>query len=191
VVLLSKQEIVVPGSFLSTEEEFLAGQHAFESENGNVYSNSVGEAEFNLDSREVSIIKKTRPLKKLSCGATVIGVVVLLKDVGANIEILSAEKDGEKLVTANEYAFLSISNLSNSYVEDIREMLRIGDIVKARVVELTQHNIALSIKDRDLGVLKAYCIRCRKPLQSFEGKLKCVSCGKPQSRKVSSDYLVK
>ena len=68
---------------------------------------------------------------------------------------------------------------------------RIGDIIEATVVKITGDNVDLSTIDRECGVLKAMCTRCRGYMQTTEkeNELQCKRCSKKEKREVSTNYV--
>jgi len=74
----------------------------------------------------------------------------------------------------------------DSYVKNLSQEFSMSDIVKAKVIN-TQ-NMRLTTSEKSLGVMKAYCSRCRSELQMDGKRLKCPSCGRTEKRKLSSDY---
>ncbi|MFH1586449.1 MAG: exosome complex RNA-binding protein Csl4 [Candidatus Diapherotrites archaeon] len=183
------KEMVYPGSFLSTEEEFVPGKNAYGDEEGNVTSTTVGEKDLDMETREANVIQKTGEVKPLDVGSIVIARVSLVKDSSAMVEMLSAEKDGEERKILKSYASIPVSNISTEYVRNVKDMFRIGDFVKARVAKVVPWGIDLETRDKGLGVIKAYCVECRKPMELFDGNLKCPGCGASSPRKVSADYV--
>ena len=76
-------------------------------------------------------------------------------------------------------------------MERLSDLFKIGDILETRVAEVMAYGIDLTTKDPELGVIKGYCTKCRGSLQLFGETLKCVACGNPEDRKISSNYTVK
>jgi len=86
---------------------------------------------------------------------------------------------------------LPIRNVSTRYVERLKDEFKIGDLIKAKVVKASSLGIDLATDDFSFGVVKAFCSKCRHPLQLFGQSLRCLNCGSSERRKVSSDYFVK
>jgi exosome complex component CSL4 len=84
-----------------------------------------------------------------------------------------------------------VSRVDTGFVKVLSEKFKIGDIVKARVDEIYPFGLELSTADPSLGVVKAFCAKCRQPLHLFGAMLKCLSCGATERRKISSDYVLK
>lgn len=183
-----KEKVVLPGEFLSTEEEFVPGKNAFECE-GNVCSGSSGFVETNQKSKEISV----RPVKEralLKVGSVVLGVVALVKENSLTV-VLKQPLEGPKIVISQASAMLPVRNVSRDYVESLKECFKIGDIVRVRITKLTPQAIDVSTNEPDLGVVKAFCSRCRKPLHLFDRSLRCLSCGGRETRKIARGYLLR
>lgn len=185
-----KDNLVFPGSFLSAEEEFSAGKNAFATD-GTVLSSCMGKCELDNAAREANVSSNRRVVAPLDMGSVVVGVVAMVKDNAAVIEMMQATNRGEHRVILASYASLPIFNISNDYVERIRDAVKIGDVVKAVAVKVLPYGVDLSIKDPEFGVVKAFCEKCRQPMHLFGQKLMCSACGRTETRKISKDYRLK
>ena len=87
---------------------------------------------------------------------------------------------------------IAIFSAQNSYVKTLTSLFKIGDIVKCRVAMVSRHTIELETRSSpELGVIKGFCSRCRKPLKLFDQFLKCGSCSNEEQRKLSTEYILK
>lgn len=188
---MAEKEFVFPGTFLSTEEEFTPGSNTYADDSGNIYSSTVGVGELDLKGKEARVIKGPKPVKPIEPGTTVIAIVTSVLDSVVLVEIVDAMNGNEQRVIASPFASLRVSSISFGYVKDTESMFRIGDILKAKVIEITPYNLELGTKEQDLGVIKAFCTSCRQPLWLLDSKLKCKNCGNTEERKISNDYLLK
>ncbi|HIH10454.1 MAG TPA: exosome complex RNA-binding protein Csl4 [Candidatus Diapherotrites archaeon] len=184
------KEVVFPGTVLGIEEEFVAGLHAYESD-GKVLSDSVGFKELNAAAHEANVARAARQVKILDRGCTVTGIVTLVKQHAVLVELKSAEKDGERRTVHDRNASLAVFNIASSYVNSTEEMYRIGDIIRARVIDVTPYGVELETKSPELGVIKAFGIRTRKPLHLIDGRLRDPTSGDTEERKISSEYLLR
>jgi len=180
---------------LSTEEEFLPGQNSFADEKGSVYSDSVGEKAFDLEEKVVNVSKKSRDIKLIERNCIVYGRVSLVKEQIVVMEIVEAfdpADSSKKIVFGSPNAGLPVFSVSRDYVKSLSEFFKVGDVVKARVDNVSRVGIDLETKtDPSLGIVAAYCVTCRQPLHLFEDSLKCASCGSNEHRLISSEYLFK
>ena len=80
-----------------------------------------------------------------------------------------------------------ITKVKQAYTSSISENMRLGDVVRARVVQV-RPSLQLSTAGAELGVVKARCTKCRSFLIKEGGKLYCGECGALEHRKLSEDY---
>jgi len=189
--IVLEKKLVVPGDFLTVEEEFASGKNTFDDEDGNIFSAQTGTLEFNELEREVRVEEKTRKIQVLDRGSIIFGSIARVKDSFAFVNILSAEKDGVERIPLMNSAALRVSDVARGFVKDLKEEFKIGDIIKAKVSNISKHSIDLTTVFPELGVVIAYCVNCRKPLHLAGTQLKCIFCGGNERRKISNDYLIK
>lgn len=154
--------LVLPGQQVAVSEEGEAQAGTIESD-GAVVATVAGSVFIDPQNYGISV-KAARPLSSLRPGDRVTGLVHDIYDTVALVEFLPDASGPERKAYHNRFAYLRISEVSRSYVESFRDVLRIGDVVAARVKEIKPLGIYLSIMDRDLGVVKARCTVCRRDL---------------------------
>ncbi|MBI5225198.1 exosome complex RNA-binding protein Csl4 [Candidatus Micrarchaeota archaeon] len=178
------REIVVPGESLGMEEEFFGNEKTF-AENGNVYSMVLGEKK--LVNKQVQVVtsKFARMLKE---GDIVYGRVEDLYDSVSLILIQSADNSLERKAIGSTYAYLRITeiNRGGGFIKNFREFLKMGDIVKGRIIEITPLGTYITISEENLGVVRARCSRCRDVLSQRGRLLVCQECGNKESRKLAT-----
>jgi hypothetical protein len=81
-------------------------------------------------------------------------------------------------------AVLPVTAIRSSYVRDIRDEVKIGDIIRARVEKFTKTGADISMAGRDCGVVCAFCPRCRNRMGLKERIFVCNSCGWKERRKI-------
>jgi len=180
-------EIAVPGEILAVIEEFLPGENVIE-ENGFLKSTRIGLIIKNFEKHEL----KVSPLKKR--------VIPKTNDI-VYAQVSSISKDDITAFTKIYYVkdlgylphtftgVLHVANVSPGYIKSIYEAVRPGDIIRARVVGITGPPFHLSIKERENGVVYAFCNYCLTPLsKGSTGGLYCPRCRVSIRRKVSSFY---
>ena len=187
---MEKEELVYPGTILGYEEEFVAGKAAYEND-GKVLSDSVGLKTLDENAHEANVKRLARQVKILDRGCIVTGIVTLVKTHAVLVELKTAEKEGERRTVHDRNASLAVFNITTGYVKNTEDVYRIGDIIKARVIEVTPYGVELETKSPELGVVKAFGIRSRKPLHLIEGKLRDPQTGATEERKISSEYLLR
>jgi exosome complex component CSL4 len=179
---------VVPGTFLSTVEEFLPGEGVYEEE-GKVYSSCAGLVLVDLRTRKISVLPKSYPpvLKK---GDIVLGEVEDVMPQRAEVNIESLRRNEERQLPPPKLGVIHVSQVSRRYVRDLEKKFRVGDIVRAKVEEVGREMVQLSTTEDDLGVILAKCFRCNTPLRVENlklGKLRCPVCNRVEFRKVAED----
>ena len=175
-----------PGEVVAVEEEFSKGENTFE-ENGEILADSMGEAKEDAKRKTISVLKQKK-IVPISLGATVFGVVSLVRANSVSIEISSLNSKIERQALGGSYAMLPVRNVSRDYIEDLKQEFKIGDFVKAKVAEAKPWGTDLRTNEDNLGVVKAFCSKCRHPLQLSGRGLKCTNCGNSETRKISSEY---
>ena len=78
--------------------------------------------------------------------------------------------------------------MSLRYVENMFDVCKPGDVVRAKVVSDKNRTFHLSIAERNLGVVYAFCSECGYTLTLEENRLVCHKCGKMERKKIASDY---
>ena len=99
--------------------------------------------------------------------------------------------DNNHTISNYPFATTFLSDEEKDYLEKLGDAFRIGDIVQAKVVKITGDNVDLSTVDKDCGVLKAMCTRCRDYMHTTQKRdeVQCNSCNKKEKRKVSINYV--
>lgn len=180
----NKTAILVPGDAISTTEEFTAGEGTYE-ENGKVISANIGTAEIDSNERVVRV-KPKNPVAIIKERDVIIGTV---NDVRGGIATIGVSKvvGKEREISSETNATIHISKISDNYINDIGRELRIGDIIRAKVIQ-TSPSLQLSTQGENFGVLKALCMKCRTPLKRKNNELFCNNCERVETRKITNDY---
>ncbi len=119
--------------------------------------------------------------EKLEVGSIVEGKIVRIKPFGAIVSLGSVQ------------GLVHISQIANSFVQDINDHIKIGDIVKVKVLSIDEesHKIALSMRDalpkeerqpRNERPFRKPNTQTQKPASPAEEFLR------PQSANGSSDF---
>lgn len=133
-----------PGSFLTHPEEFEGREGTF-TEEDKVFASVTGVE--NTDSTQRTIQIKGKHVKMLEEGDIVFGRVKEIYDNACAVEIVTDK------ATSDSTTFIRISELADKYLENIRQVLQVGDIVKAQVIKIANTGINLSLKGPGLGVV--------------------------------------
>jgi exosome complex component CSL4 len=176
---------VLPGDFIGTTEEFRAGEQTYE-RTGGVYAAITGTVRVNTARRLVSVIPCTDTPPVLKRGDIVIGQIVGLRDSLAMVTIAGAKGVVDREIPNVGSAVVHVSNVKRAYVKDISHEFGIFDIVKAKIIDLS--NMRLDTSEPEMGVMKALCSKCRTALVRHDSKLKCPECGRIETRKLATGY---
>lgn len=174
--------VTVPGEFAGITEEIAPGNNTFE-DNGSIYSSGVGVPVVDTKKRALSV-QQFKNIKALSSGDVVIAMVAELYESAAQLHILSVEGKGRTAVP-DKVAFMRISEIQQGYVEQMRDHIRIGDVLRAEVIEVTDLGTKLSISLPELGVIAAACTRCRGETTRTGSMFTCQQCGTKEQRKAA------
>ena len=180
-----KKRIVLPGDKLSTTEELHVGEGTYE-EDGDIKSSRMGVYEVNekhrmanvkpITSIPVLIKKGDRVLAEATSVRSMMVIADVFHVVGKNRSI-SGDTNGT----------LHVSEISTGYVKDPSEAYGLGDIFRAKVIQI-KPSLQLSTKGREFGVIKARCSKCRSTLALKNNNLECSQCGYKEKRKLANDY---
>ena len=178
------KEIVVPGDFLGTTEEFMLGRGVYDEE-GNLYASLLGVVNIS-DRRVINVqpVVETPPM--LAEGDVVIGRIEDIKDTVAIVSIACVKGKEKREIAASTPGVIHISNVKKGYVSELKQEFGYLDVVKAKVIDIK--TLRLSTEDRDLGVIKAMCMKCKGNLEKKGNVLTCERCRRVETRKISEDY---
>ena len=178
------KRFVKPGEEVGIEEEFSAGQGTYV-ENGVVFASIPGQA--SDEGKTLSVTNKVA-LKTLKLGDIVFGRVQEVIEPIALIEVLGIEDGSQRFMKTSDYVVLHASKVKQGYVKNIHAEIKVGDIILARIDELRGDEFKISTVDPSLGVIKAFCTVCRRPLALKNFNLVCENCGHREYRKASNKY---
>lgn len=188
--LMTEARSILPGEFLGTEEEFVAGDGTYVDDKGGIYAALPGDAIISKD-KVVSVKSAVAVPKQLKKGDVVYARVEEIFEPVALLQVAPTATEEVRQNPTDGYSVIHASRVKPAYVEMVHDEFRIGDIVKASVEEIRNDGeIALTTKLPGLGVIKAYCSRCRAPLALRGGKLECGRCGSVEKRHLSKEYCI-
>lgn len=175
---------VVPGDRLGVIEEFTSGSGTY-IEDGTIHSKITGYTLLDLLNKEVSVYPLVKPAVVPQVGSIVTGLV---SDVKSKNSVLTIFQVGEKKLSGTFKGMLHISAVSHGYVENMFNVVKSGDIMRAKVISTKNRSVFLSTADKDLGVISAICSLCGNTLQQGNRGLRCSNCGNIENRKTPPDY---
>jgi len=176
--------MVTPGERLGVIEEFIpdAGTYV---RDGVILSKTVGCALVDLVHKRVSVHPMSREPQIPKIGSIVMGQVMGGQSESANVRIF--EVDSKK--TSGVFSgVLHVSDANVRYVDSMFDVCKPGDILRAKVVSDKNRTYHLYTKDKDLGVVYAFCSNCGNFLESRRQGMHCSRCGRIERRKIAADY---
>lgn len=177
--------VVIPGDFLATSEEYSPGDGTFDRD-GNIYSSVVGEVKIDRLRRLISVIPRTKTPPVPRIGSILYGRIVDIKESMVIVEPVLMEGGGDRSVATANMWVIHISNVKNGFVSDLGREFGYMDIIRAKVVD--PRMLRLSTVPRDCGVVKAFCPVCKVGLRRKNNALECPRCKRIEIRKLSSEY---
>jgi len=178
------EEFVIPGDRVGTVEEVIPGWGTYEEE-GVVYSKGLGSLNVDMDEMKATVrsIKKPAVIQKRDV------IIARIKDIRSSMVVAVAVHivGNDRQIAGETIASLHVSKVSTEYVEDIRRMFRIGDYIRALVIQ-AKPSVQIATDGRDFGVLRALCMQCRTSMRRDGRSLKCPECGRIESRKLANDF---
>ena len=180
------KKLVVPGEYLAGAEEAMPGENAY-TDKDEIYSASFGEVQ--EKDRVVDVAwEKSRHIETIKPGMDMICMVSRMSATKAFLDCTPATEAKVSGSSMKVSAVLPVQNVKRGYVRDLRDEVRTGDILKARISKVERDGVDVSISDDKYGVLRAYCVDCRKSMVLKAGALICSNCGRRGNRKLSSEY---
>jgi exosome complex component CSL4 len=176
--------LVLPGERLGVIEEFTPDAGTYE-KNGVIYSKIVGRALCDLQTRRVSVYPVVNEVVVPKVGTIVLGQIGNAQSDNVLVRIFRV---GKKKVSGNFGGILHVSDVSDRYVEAMSDVVKTGDIVRAKVISAKNQVFHLSTNDRNLGIVHAFCSRDAALLSQDNYDLKCPKCGNVERRKIAPDY---
>ena len=182
---MTEDKIVIPGEQVSTSEELSPGEGTFE-EDGVIRAAIVGKYAVDNKNRRATVEPLTSVPVVLKKGDIVLAQVGSVRSnmVIADVIHVIGKK---RAISGDTNGTLRVSEISNGYVKDPATEYSMGDIIRAKVTQV-KPSIQLATKDKDLGVIKALCGKCRHPLYNKGNMLECNNCGNRERRRTAIDY---
>ena len=179
--------MLYPGDYISSAEEYLAGFGVYATKDS-LNSSNIGDVDLDKKRHVANLKIKTKVVKMQGIGTVTIGIVARVSDKFAIVDLVPVDSENFHLVTRQSSAIIPVNKAKRSFVKDLRDCFRVGDIVRVKIDEITTDTVKLATNEKELGVIKAFCINCRKELKGKDRLFTCENCGTQQSRKTALDY---
>jgi len=182
--MADKNDVIIPGEKIGTVEEIIPGRGTFE-EDGVIYAKGLGELSLDPEEMKASVnaFKSPARIKKRDLIILVVTDIRNAMVVARAVHIVGKDRQ----IAGETMASLHVSKVSREYVSDIKRMFRVGDYIRARVIQ-SSPSIQITTDERDLGVLRALCMNCRTSMFRKGNSLTCPECGRIESRKMAADF---
>jgi exosome complex component CSL4 len=180
-------QFVVPGERIGVIEEFIPDSGTYVKD-GVIHVRDVGYLLVDSVSRKVYVHPVTRGVCIPRIGSIVVGHVVNIQSAMAFIRIM---KIGRRFSSGFFTGVLHVSDIDVKYTKNILDALKVGDLVRAKVISEANRTFHLTTKGENLGVILALCSKCGEILtlkSKRSKKLYCGECGNTETRKIASDY---
>ena len=184
---IKNNDYVFTGQYLGVVEEFLPDELSTFVKGGEIFATKTGMISID-QKRKIEIqTHQDEDRKTVINGDLVIGTIVFLRKFSVGINFFTIN---QKLHFNSSYlGNIHVSQISNKYVEKVKDAFQITDIVRAKVIEQNFNEYTLSTVGKDLGVIAADCSICGTKLQKIGfNKLKCPTCASVENRKLANDY---
>lgn len=184
---VKNKDVVITGQYLGVVEEFLPDEHSTFVKDGEIFATKTGMISVN-NKRKIEVeTHQEKDRKTVKIGDIVLGPIVFLRkySVGLNFYTINRKIHFNSSYLGNVH----VSQISNKYVEKVKDAFQITDIVRAKVIDQNANEYTLSTVGKHLGVIHADCSICGTVLEKIGfNKLKCPLCGNIEKRKITDDY---
>jgi exosome complex component CSL4 len=181
-------KVVIPGEEIGTVEMFEAGEGTYATPDGRIRAALYGKLVTDTKSLRAAVVPLNRP-NKLRVG-DVVYCTIHDNKTGLSLAFIEQVEGKHRALAQDNFAAIHIADVDERYIEDLSEVFRPSDIIRARVT-MVEPTLRLSTKGPEFGVVKAFCGNCRRPLElsrRMQGTLYCENCKRGESRKLSTWY---
>jgi exosome complex component CSL4 len=181
-----KKKTVLPGEYIAGAEEAIPGENTY-SANDEIFASAFGEVQ-ERERRLDVVWKEARQMTPVQPGMELYCLARKVSPTKAFLDCTPAAGVGKTGSAIEVSAVLPVTNIKSGYVRDMRDEVRTGDLLKARIAKIERSGVDVSINGPPYGVVKAYCTSCRNGMDLKNGALICSNCGRKESRKLSEEY---
>jgi exosome complex component CSL4 len=182
---MTKEKLVLPGDKISTSEELLPGDGTYE-EDGIIRASRAGKYIIDNKNRKAIVKPVTNIPVEVKKGDTVLGIVNSVKSNMVIVQIIHVIGK-YRAISGDTNGTLRVSEISAGYVKDPSTEFTSGDIIRAKAFQI-KPSLQLTTKDKNLGVIKALCTKCKTPLSRKGNNLECNNCKNRERRTIAMDF---
>ena len=181
-----EKRFLLPGDEIGTTEEYISGEGTFEKD-GIIYASNTGFLEIDKNEMIAKVKSTTSVPNILNVQDLVFGVVFETRDSMAIVEVVKAIGRNREIAMGDKMGSIHISKVQNDFLKEIGSAFKIGDIVRAKVVQV-EPSLQLVTQAGDLGVVLAKCTECQVLLERKGKELQCPRCERHFRKKLANDY---
>jgi exosome complex component CSL4 len=183
-------DFVLPGDFLGVSEEFVPAEGAYD-DDGDIKAMVVGMVSRDDKNKRIFVVPEAGSPPILKKNTTIVGQIMEVRGQRALVKI-HAIKDNPRKLLVSFVGGIHVSQAQKGYLAKLTDAFHIGDIIEARITKVVGlDNIDLKTSQKDLGVVKAMCTRCRHFMdQTDKNEVTCPNCDQKEKRKISMNYQV-
>lgn len=143
-----EKKLVLPGTHLFSNEEAVSGENTYNKDE-EIFSSAFG-AKVITDGI-VSVSRKGKKITKPFIGMEVYALVLKTSNNKAVCSCVSvAETDGVER-SFEITGILPVSSIRKGYVDDLRNEVKIGDVIKAKISKIEKTGVDISMVGQGLG----------------------------------------
>ena len=171
------QKPTLPGDKIAIIEEFETGENTFDDGQA-IRSLVIGTSEFDKTNRIARINGMRKP------------AVAKVDDfITGNISALMNNMFAINILYINgKQTHSGLECICQAKGAKKRILVRVGDIVTAKIISHLNGVIHATISDPELGVLFTQCNKCGAKVISVGSSIKCIDCGYIEERKLSTKF---
>ena len=171
------QKPTLPGDKIAIIEEFETGENTFD-DGQSIRSLVIGTSEFDKTNRIVKINEMRKP-----------AVAQVDDTITGNISALMNNMFAINILYINgKPTHSGLECICQARGAKKRIMVRVGDIVSAKIISHLNGVVHATISEPELGVLFTQCNKCGAKVISMGSSIKCVDCGYIEERKLSNRF---
>jgi len=171
------QKPTLPGDKIAIIEEFETGENTFD-DGQSIRSLVIGTSEFDKTNRIARINEMRKP------------AVAKVDDViTGNISALMNNMFAINILYINgKPTHSGLECICQARGAKKRILVRVGDIVAAKIISHLNGVVHATIGEPELGVLFTQCNKCGAKVVSMGSSIKCIDCGYIEERKLSTGF---
>jgi len=180
------KRFIMPGDEIGTSEEYIAGEGTYE-KNGMIIASNTGFLDIDMNEMVVRVIPATSTPVLLKVSDLVYGVIFDNKGAMSIVDVVKIIGSKRDISNGDTQGSIHISKVTTGFLKDLGEAFKIGDIIRAKVIQVDP-SLQLATYDSNLGVVLANCIECQVPLERRNNELECPVCESRYRKKLADDY---